>query len=165
MSSFNVFSIKEISDTIDVNYKSATLLMNYAIPYMKKGDVILNVSSASSFQPKPKLSLYGAIKSFLRSYSRAINQELKPKDIHVCAVCPGWIDTDMLIKETVDRKKIKFHRLAKKVVKKALKDDKKRKDMSVCSLYVKYEHLVSKLWPHKIIMKIWIKLISKYKID
>lgn len=166
MSNFDTISFKEISDTLDVNCKASTILMNYAIPYMSKKDMILNISSASSFQPTPKIALYGATKAFLRSYSRAVNQELKPKGIRVCAVCPGWIDTDMLMKETLDGKKIKFPGLvsANQVVKKALKDAKRGKDMSVCSLFVKYEHLISKLWPHKLIMKIWLKSLSKYKI-
>ncbi len=46
---------------------------------MKRGSRILNVSSASSFQPTPFINLYSSTKVFLRYYSRALGVELKKK--------------------------------------------------------------------------------------
>lgn len=43
------------------------------------------------------------------------------------------------------------------VAEKALKDAKKGKDMSVYGLYVKSTHLLSKILPQKMMMKIWLK--------
>ena len=42
-------------------------------------------------------SLYAASKAYLLSFTRAINRELK--DVTCTAVCPGWVDTQMLPKE------------------------------------------------------------------
>lgn len=36
------------------------------------------------------------------------------------------------------------------------------KDMSVCSLYVKYQHLIVKLLPQRWVMKIWMMGIGMY---
>ena len=39
------------------------LLINICIPFMEKGAKILNISSASSFQPVPYINLYAATKT------------------------------------------------------------------------------------------------------
>ena len=160
------FPEDEISNTIEINCKAPILICQYAIPYMSAGSKILNVSSASSFQPNPYIALYSATKVFLRSYSRSLNYELKEKGIVSTAVCPGWIDTKML-KSEQNGKKIKFPGLVspERVVIKALKDTKKGKDMSVCSLFVKYEHVCSKIYPQKWMMHIWGKAVKKYVED
>lgn len=72
------FSFSELEQTIDLNCKAPAALINLCIPYMGRGAKILNVSSASAFQPVPYLNLYAATKAFERSYSRALHAELKP---------------------------------------------------------------------------------------
>lgn len=130
---------------------------------MKSGSNILNISSASAFQPNPYINLYAASKAFERNYSRALNVELETTGITVTAVCPGWVDTEMLSQEN-NGQKIKFLGIvtAERVVKTALKDAQKKRDMSVCSLYVKCQHLNVKLLPQRIVMKIWTNSIRKY---
>lgn len=156
-------SFSEITQTVDVNCKAPALLINICFPFMEKGARILNVSSAASFQPVPYINLYAASKAFVRNYSRALNAELKSFGITVTAVCPSWVDTDMLSKE-INGKKVRFKGIVspEKVVKKALKDAKKGKDMSVCSLYVKCQHLNVKLMPQKLTMMLWLHSIKKY---
>ena len=157
------FSPEEIERTIDLNCKAPVLLMNYCLPFLSKGSKILNISSASAFQPTPYINLYAATKAFERSYSRALNAELKARGITVTAVCPSWGDTDLLTKE-IKGVKVKFHGIVSpgRVAAKALKDAKKGKDMSVCSLYVKCQHLNVKLMPQKLTMELWLNSIKKY---
>lgn len=163
MASYKAFSQEEIIRTIDVNCKAPVLLCNICIPYMKPGSNILNISSASAFQPNPYINLYAASKAFERNYSRALNVELAGTGITVTAVCPGWVDTEMLAKES-NGQKVKFPGIvtAERVVRTALKDADKKRDMSVCSLYVKCQHLNVKLMPQHLVMKIWTKAIRKY---
>ena len=157
------FSPEEIERTIDLNCKAPVLLMNYCLPFLSKGSKILNISSASAFQPTPYINLYAATKAFERSYSRALNAELKARGITVTAVCPSWVDTDLLTKE-IKGVKVKVHGIVSpgRVAAKALKDAKKGKDMSVCSLYVKCQHLNVKLMPQKLTMELWLNSIKKY---
>lgn len=164
MGNYNDFSLEEIDKTINVNCKAPVMLSKLCIPYMKQGSKILNISSASAFQPNPYINLYAASKVFERSYSRALNVELKGTGIKSIAVCPGWIDTELLIKE-MNGKKVKFPGMvtAKRVVAQAIKDAKKGKDMSVCSLYVKCQHVNVKLMPQRLVMKIWMRWIGKYR--
>lgn len=157
------FKPEEIEKTVALNCKIPALLINYCLPYMEVGAKILNVSSASAFQPTPYLNLYAATKAFGRSYSRGLNAELKSFGITATAVCPGWIDTDMLTKE-INGKKVRFPGLVKpeRVAAKAVKDAKKGKDMSVCSFYVKRQHFWVKLMPQRLTMAIWTKSVKKY---
>lgn len=163
MGKYNDFSIEEIDKTINVNCKAPVMLAQICIPYMGKGSKILNISSASAFQPNPYINLYAASKVFERSYSRALNAELNGTGITSVAVCPGWIDTELLQKE-INGKKVRFPGLVTpdRVVKQAIKDAKKGKDMSVCSLYVKCQHMNVKLLPQRWVMKIWMAGIGKY---
>ncbi|MGN0377942.1 MAG: SDR family NAD(P)-dependent oxidoreductase [Suilimivivens sp.] len=163
MGAYKEFTTKEIEKIISVNCSTVATLCAVCVPYMQKGSKILNISSASSFQPLPYLNLYAATKAFVRSYSRALHAELKSKKITVTAVCPGWVDTELLVKE-MNGRKVKYPGMvsAGKVARTALKDAKKGKDMSVCSLYVKNEHVFTKLMPQKISMAVWLLGIRKY---
>ncbi|MBQ3842489.1 MAG: SDR family NAD(P)-dependent oxidoreductase [Ruminiclostridium sp.] len=163
MGSTTDFTPDDINKTININCRAVCLLCGYAIPFMKSGARILNISSASSFQPVPYINLYAASKVFVRSYTRALNVELKSKGITCTAVCPGWIDTDMLQKEH-NGKPVKFPGLVSpnRVAVQALRDSAKGRDMSVCTLFVKYEHYLSKALPQKVLMKMWLNGIKDY---
>jgi len=164
MGTYDDFLLDEIEATIMLNCCALVSLSTLCIPYMQKGSRIINLSSASSFQPLPYLNLYAATKVFERHYSRALNVELKGLGITSTAVCPSWVDTDLLTKE-VNGKTVKFQGIvsAEKVAVKALKDAKRGRDMSVCTLYVKFEHVLAKLFPQKMSMNTWIQKIKKYQ--
>lgn len=166
MGSYQEFTVEEIENTISVNCNALVVLCTLCIPYMEEGSRILNISSASSFQPLPYLNLYAATKVFERTYSRALNMELKGLGITATAVCPSWVDTDLLMEE-YNGKKTKFPGIVtpQRVAIKALQDAKRGKDMSVCTLYVKYLHLLSKLYPQKMVMNYWVKKIKPYIVQ
>ena len=155
------FTLEEISDMLDINDKAATLICRACIPYMVKGSYILNVASASAFQPNPYIALYSASKAYLLSFTRSLNVE--NENITCTAVCPGWVDTKMLPKQR-DGKDIRYPGMtpASKVVEVAIKDCHKGKDVSVCSFYFRYMRFLSKVTPHSIAMKMWVKAIRQY---
>ena len=155
------FTLEEISDMLDINDKAATLICRACIPYMVKGSYILKVASASAFQPNPYIALYSASKAYLLSFTRSLNVE--NENITCTAVCPGWVDTQMLPKQR-DGKDIRYPGMtpASKVVEVALKDCHKGKDVSVCSFYFRYMRFLSKVTPHSIAMKMWVKAIRQY---
>ncbi len=157
------FSQREIAQSIALHCSATAFLCNACIPFMESGSRILNVSSVASFQPLPYLNLYAATKAFQRSYSRALHRELKEEGITVTAVCPGWVDTDMLDRD-VDGGRVKLPGIvpAKRVAAQALRDAKRGRDMSVCTLYAKTEHILSKLLPHRLYMEMWVYLSKSY---
>ena len=89
--------------------------------------------------------------------------KLKSRGITATAVCPSWVATELLPKE-LNGKRVKYPGIvtADKVAAQALKDAKKGKDMSVYSMFVKSQHLIVKLLPQKLVMKIWLAGIKKY---
>ncbi|MGQ0697186.1 MAG: SDR family NAD(P)-dependent oxidoreductase [Panacagrimonas sp.] len=54
---------------------------------------ILNVASMAAFQPMPFMSVYGATKAFVLSFSEGLWAEYRKRGIKVLAVCPGPVDT------------------------------------------------------------------------
>ena len=156
------FSLEEISRTLAVNDTAAALLCRACIPCLSQGACILNVASASAFQPNPYIALYSASKSFLLSFTRSLNVELP--DVQCTAVCPGWVDTQMLAKSR-DGKPVRYPGMVSpaKVAQAALRDCKKGKDVSVCSPLFRYLRLYSKLMPHRVVMRQWVRMIRKYR--
>lgn len=157
------FTDLDIQSHIHTHNTALALLCNICIPYMKKGCHIVNMASQSAFQPVAYINLYAACKAFCYSYSRALNMELKDRGIVVTVACPGWVKTELLQTE-MNGHKIKFPHLAdpEEVVKQTLKDAHKGKDMSVYSSYVRRMQFFSKYFPHKMIMKMWVKSVKKY---
>lgn len=154
---------KNVENYCNLNCTIPSVLISKVLPYMHEGSGIINISSASSFQPNPYLALYSASKVYLKNLSRALSMELAPKKITVTAVCPGWIDTDMLPHEK-DGQSIKYTGMisAGKVVSTALKDYRKGKDISVPGGFSKWFRFYSKVTPTKIVMKQWMKITGKY---
>lgn len=56
--------------------------------------VVLNVASLSGFQPTPYMSVYGATKAFVLSFSEALREELARTRVTVTAFCPGPVTTE-----------------------------------------------------------------------
>ncbi len=104
------------------------------------------MASQSAFQPVPYINLYAAGKAFVRSYSRALNAELKGTGIVSTVACPGWIQTELLETER-NGKQIHFPAIAlpEDVAVKIMKDAKKAgiclfmEPMSnICTCYLRY---------------------------
>ena len=163
MGRFEDMTEDQVAGITDINCKACAVLTHMCLPHMSEGAVILNVSSASSFQPNPYLTMYSASKVFLKNFSRALNVELKGRGITSVAVCPGWVDTDMLSKES-NGKKVNFPGMVtpEKVVSKAFRDAGKKKDVSISSGYNAFLRFYSKYMPTKMIMNQWVKGIREY---
>lgn len=59
------------------------------------GGHILNMSSYSLWMPFPGLSVYSASKAYMRAFSVAFAKEVRELGIHVTAVCPAGVATDL----------------------------------------------------------------------
>ena len=90
-SEFSTSDIEKQLQMVQLNISSIISLTRYFIEDMKKANYgkILNVASTLAFFPMPLFSVYAATKSFVLSFSEAINEELKPTNISVTCLCPG----------------------------------------------------------------------------
>ena len=82
---------KKLEDMMRLNMESLVRITHTFLPAMvnaKRGG-ILNVASTAAFQPGPFMAVYYATKSFVLSFSEAINEELQGTGVHVTALCPG----------------------------------------------------------------------------
>lgn len=148
---------------IDLNDKAYVAITYLTLPYMQSGAEIYQLDSLSAFQPVPYINVYGATKAFVLSFSRALNVELKSRKIRVMAVCPGWVKTEFFDRAVVDDTIVYYNKFftAEQVVKRALRDMKKGKDVSVCGASVRLQVFFTKLLPHRLVMKIWCRQQKK----
>lgn len=167
---YDEISVEASSNMVDLNCKGLIKMTELTLPYMSEGARVLEIASVAGFQPIPYIAVYGATKAFVLSYSRALNQELKPRKISVSCVCPFWTKTKFF-----DRAKVTEHDVvskyvvmyeADKVVKYALKKAMKRKEVIIPGFISRSQVRLVKMLPASWIMKIWLrqqKLNKKYK--
>ena len=152
---------------IDLNCKALLVMTRLCIPYMAPGSHILQLDSLSAFQPVPYITTYGATKSFVLSYSRSMNRELKPRGIRVMAMNPAWVKTeffDHAFQTNGDGEVQNFNYVydADECVATGLRDlYRSKKDYSIHGLPVKLQVLGVKLLPHSLVMNIWQKQQKK----
>ncbi len=146
---------------IDLNCKALVKITELTLPYMSSGAHIIELDSLSSFQPVPYIGVYGATKAFVLSYSRSLNRELRPRGISVCAVCPGWVRTEFFERaKTKNEKAVTYYSHiweSADVVRTAIRDAYRGKDVSIHGFSVKAQVLLTKLLPHSLVMSIWMR--------
>lgn len=152
-------SPEQIEKTIGINCVALTRLCNLAAPYLVPKGYIVNISSGAAFLPQPGFSVYAASKAYVKNLSMALKRELKSKKIRVCALCPGPVATDFFqgaLKpgQTIPEYKKKFMADPEKVVKKAIKDARKNRNVSAYSFSMKLVWLASKIFPWSWILNI-----------
>ena len=81
---------------IEVDVAAVADLCSRFVPGMvERGrGAVLNVASTASFQPLPGQAGYGACKAFVRSYTQALDTELRGTGVTASALCPGPVETE-----------------------------------------------------------------------
>ena len=146
---YDQISLEDCMGMIDLNCKALVAMTQLTLPYMKRGSIILQLDSLSAFHPVPYLNVYGSTKSFVLSYSRALNRELKTKGIRVMSVNPGWVKTEFFdhAKQSSDDAVTYFNVMydSKDVMKTAIRDlYHTKKDVSIHGFQIKVQVLLVK---------------------
>ncbi len=80
---------------IDVNVRALTdLSLRWIDSLSRNRGGILNVASLASFLPGPGMAVYYATKAYVLSFSEALHEELKDKNVRVTVMCPGPVPTE-----------------------------------------------------------------------
>ena len=151
-------SLNDELGMVELNCRALCAVTHMVLPYMSENSRIIQFSSAASFLPQPNFAIYAATKSFVLSYSRALNEELKPRGILVTAVCPGPVRTEFFdVAETTGRIPL-YKKLVmadpKKVVRLALRDSMMGRTVSVYGTTMKAFRILSKFIPHTLILRL-----------
>jgi glucose 1-dehydrogenase len=83
-----------------VNLRSVFLCMKYEIQAMRargRGGTVVNIASTNSFRPQPHQASYTASKHGVLGLTRAGAVDHAADGIRINAVCPGAIETPMLL--------------------------------------------------------------------
>lgn len=90
---------KATSDIFDsmmaVNAKAPFFLVQQALPRLREGGRIINISSLASRRAFPESLAYAMSKGALDTMTLGLAKELAPRGITVNAIGPGFIETDM----------------------------------------------------------------------
>ncbi len=150
--------LEDVEGMTMLNVVALSAITRIVLPYMDQNAVIVNMASSAAFLPQPDFGVYAATKSFVLSFTRALRRECSKENIWVTAVCPGPVKTEFFQvaqegKPSPWYKKF-FYVDCKKMVSYTIKDVEKRKEISIYSIPMKILYLLSKVLPHRLLMKI-----------
>jgi short-subunit dehydrogenase len=85
-----------VAQMIELNMVALTSLTHHYVKEMvaRRGGRVLQVSSIGAFQPSPLYAVYSATKSYVLSFSEALNHELHGTGVTVTTMCPGLTATE-----------------------------------------------------------------------
>lgn len=158
---FDRLEAEEQAGMIRLNCEALTNITRISLDYMHRGARIIQFASSASFVPQAGFNVYSATKAYVLSFSRALNQELKPRHISVTAVCPGPVNTDFFIRAEKHGNTFNFKKYFMSdpvdVVWKALYDSYKRHSISIYSASMNIAYIATKFLPHDLILNILAK--------
>lgn len=161
-------SMEEELGMTDLNCTALCAVTHMVLPYMSRNSRIMQYASSAAFLPQPGFAIYAATKAFVLSYSRALGEELRPREIGVTAVCPGPVKTEFFdIAQTTGEIPL-YKKLAmakpENVVRVAIRDCIMGKQVSVYGITMKAFHLMCKVLPHALILRI-MAVISPKQVE
>lgn len=101
-------SLEHYHKVFDTNVKGVIATTIAALPKIKNGGRIINISSVAAEGVMQTASVYSASKAALNTLTRIWAQELGPKQITVNGVAPGTTATDMLLQALPEDLKNEF---------------------------------------------------------
>lgn len=102
---FDGYSFNYINNMINLNIRATTNLTHFFIPELKKNapaHILNNASMVANF-PCPYKSIYAASKVYVKSFSRALREELKPFNVSVSVLQPGATPTNKIVKDQINK--------------------------------------------------------------
>ncbi|MBX9766850.1 MAG: SDR family oxidoreductase [Bdellovibrionales bacterium] len=93
--------VEQVNETerlkqIDTNFRAPMALIRGVLPNMRKrrSGHIINISSVAGMMAMPTMSIYSASKFALEGATEALWYEVRPWNIKVCLIQPGFINSD-----------------------------------------------------------------------
>lgn len=88
-------TLSQIRTMLRLNIEANVELTHELLKYRDPAETfrIINVSSLAAFYPMPVKAMYSASKRFLLNFSRALREELRPRNVTVTVLCPAGMPT------------------------------------------------------------------------
>jgi NAD(P)-dependent dehydrogenase (short-subunit alcohol dehydrogenase family) len=90
-------SKKQLQETFETNIYPFFYMTREAIPYLKKGDSIINTTSVTAYRGSEHLLDYSSTKGAIVTFTRSLSTMFAKKGIRVNAVAPGPIWTPLIV--------------------------------------------------------------------
>lgn len=105
---------RHVDRQLQINVRSIVLFYREAAELLRAAGAehrsawVINLASLAGKAGQPWLSVYGATKAAVISYTQSMNEELAGDGVKSCALCPGYVDTDMAahVKERIGAENI-----------------------------------------------------------
>lgn len=150
---FEDMPLERMLQMIDLNCKGATAITKTCLPYITDGGTILEVSSTSAFVPNTNLIVYCASKSYVSALCLGLREELKHRRINVCAMCPGFMLTEMTTHGLTPGQSRLPVIDPKKAARKSLKAAKHGRAVYTTGAFYKGYRFLAKVLPHTLLVK------------
>lgn len=159
------YTQEKIAFQCRVNFEAAVSLCRFAVENKAEKLEIINVASVSGLYPMPYFAIYSATKSALTSFSVALREEMRGKNVSVTAILPGAIPTRQDVKEQIKGQGL-WGKLAalppERVAKDALKAVSKNKAKVIIGFWNNVMHFFTawlpESWRLRFIANRWSKI-------
>jgi len=164
---FEKQDLSALKNMMQLNMFTLVNFTHTFLPQLKrqKRSFILNIASTAAYQATPGLSTYAATKSFVLSFSRGLNSELKNTSVSVTCISPGPTNTGFFERAHMSKKGQemvkKVYMETQVVAKIAVRALLKGKPEIIPGLQNKLAAFLSWLFPKSIVEKIAGKLLGK----
>lgn len=97
-------SIDEWEWTLDVNLRAAMNATYFALPHIQQQThgAIIYIASIAGKTGVAGASSYSASKHGVLGFASSVFEEIRDANIKVCAICPGYVNTEMVASDNLD---------------------------------------------------------------
>jgi NAD(P)-dependent dehydrogenase (short-subunit alcohol dehydrogenase family) len=101
--SLEELSIKEMSDSVNVNLLATAWVIHYALPYLRaqRSGHIINISSIAGFSGTTGWSMYSASKFAVIGLTEGLAQDVQELGIKATVIAPGAFRTEFLTSDSL----------------------------------------------------------------
>ena len=141
---------------IDVNCRALTKMTLLCLPYLGSHGRIIQVSSAAAFAPQPGFAVYAAkVKLMYSAFPERFGKNGAKGDFcHNSLSRTVGNGVFLRAGQGIDGIKKQTAIAPEQIVRQALEDARKRRDVSVCGIPMKGARIACKLLPHSVITKV-----------
>ena len=97
---------EEWDHTFRTNIHAMFYLCKAALPKMREGGAIINVTSIQAYQPSPALLAYATTKGAIVTFTKALAEQAIQRGIRVNAVAPGPVWTPLIPSTSTDPQQV-----------------------------------------------------------